>query len=156
MLSNVLAGDGFPFRDLVFDAYFPRAQRAAGLANVNPWVRYNLFIRKNGVLCGMCYATLEAYLDVRDLLDGLDATHVKIVLSSGFDAEKVAAFRPFIDPERTIIGTGSWVGPMDFRPTGDIVEINESEDREGPWRPCLKVGREYTPSTRLQPLIGPV
>lgn len=94
--------------------------------------------------------TLEAYLDARKLLDDLDAQHVKIVLSSGFGEKKIRAFRKWIDPERTIIGTGSWVGAMNFHPTMDMVEINPGPKRDGIWRPCLKEGREYIPNERLK------
>lgn len=101
-------------------------------------------------LCGPG-VTVEAYMDVRELLDKLGAHHVKIVLSSGFNAEKVGEFRSWIDPERTIIGTGSWVGPMDVHPTMDIVEINAAENREGTqWRSALKAGRVYKPNPALK------
>lgn len=107
-------------------------------------------IPRPGYLCGPG-VTVEAYMDVRELLDQLGAHHVKIVLSSGFNAEKVGEFRSWIDPERTIIGTGSWVGPMDVHPTMDIVEINAAEDRAGKqWRPALKAGRVYTPNLALK------
>ena len=94
--------------------------------------------------------TLEAYLDTRMLLDELGAKHVKIVLSSGFGEEKIRAFRKWIDPVRTIIGTGSWVGAMNFHPTMDMVDINPGPKRVGVWRPCLKEGREYIPNERLK------
>lgn len=93
--------------------------------------------------------TVEAYLETRELLDALGATNVKIVLSSGFNEEKIKAFRPFIDSERTAIGTGSWVGSQDYHATMDIVAV-ESEKDKGVWRNALKKGREYTSSNRLK------
>ena len=39
---------------LVSDAYFPRSQHILESLEENPWVRYNMFLRKEkGVLCGM-------------------------------------------------------------------------------------------------------
>ena len=58
-------------------------------------------------------------------------------------------FRPFIDPERTAIGTGSWVGKQDYHATMDIVEV----EIDGKWLPRLKEGREYNPSTRLERML---
>ncbi len=92
--------------------------------------------------------TIAAYLHTRELLDELGAHKVKIILSSGFNEYKIKSFRPFIDPERTAIGTGSWVGPQDYHPTMDIVAV-ESNKEPGVWRNALKVGREYQLSDRL-------
>ena len=103
----------------------------------------------NGAYCCGKGVTIEAYLRTRKLLDSLGAHDVKIVLSSGFNKEKIEAFRPFIDPKRTAIGTGSWVGSQDYHATMDIVAV-ESEKEPGIWRNALKKGREYTPSERLQ------
>jgi len=94
--------------------------------------------------------TIELYMRARSLLDHMGAQHTKIILSSGFNEEKIKAFLPFIDKERTMIGTGSWVGNMDYHPTMDIVRIKH---KDGNWRNALKEGREYTASARLRRII---
>jgi nicotinate phosphoribosyltransferase len=93
--------------------------------------------------------TIELYQRTRRLLDSLGAEHAQIVLSSGFNVEKIKAFRPFLDPERTSIGTGSWVGNQDYHATMDIVEVEVG----GLWEAALKEGRTYTPSSRLERII---
>ena len=90
--------------------------------------------------------SIFAYCSARKLLDSLGAKETKIVLSSGFNEKKIKVFRHFIDPERTVIGTGSWVGKQDYHATMDICEI----EIDGEWKPALKEGREYEPSDRLQ------
>jgi nicotinate phosphoribosyltransferase len=78
--------------------------------------------------------TIESVFATRDLLDSLHASHTKIVVSSGFDLEKVRAFRACNAP-MDFIGTGSWVQFAMF--TSDIVRVFENEA----WVPRCKAGR---------------
>lgn len=78
--------------------------------------------------------TIESVYAMRDLLDSLNSKHTKIVVSSGFDVEKVRAFRA-CDAPMDFIGTGSWVRFTVF--TSDIVRIWEDEQ----WKPRCKAGR---------------
>jgi nicotinate phosphoribosyltransferase len=78
---------------------------------------------------------------VRRALDGTGFSAVKIVVSGGFNAERLRRFVaegvPF-----DAVGIGSWFfqGHAEF--TADVVMVDG--------RPCAKVGRQYHPSRRLQ------
>lgn len=78
--------------------------------------------------------TIEAVYGIRDLLDSLGSRSVKIVVSSGFNVEKVRAFRACRAP-MDAIGTGSWIEFGLF--TSDIIRVLE----DGPWVPRCKAGR---------------
>jgi len=78
--------------------------------------------------------TVESVFAVRDLLDSINAKHVKIVVSSGFDLHKIRAFKACHAPI-DFIGTGSWVRFSAF--TSDIVRIQDT----GGWVPRCKAGR---------------
>lgn len=78
--------------------------------------------------------TIESVYAIRDLLDSLNARHSKIAVSSGFDLEKVRAFKVCRAPMDSI-GTGSWVDFATF--TSDILRVFE-DDR---WVPRCKAGR---------------
>lgn len=78
--------------------------------------------------------TIEAVYNVRRALDEAGARHTRIVVTSGFDEEKVAAFRACAAP-MDAIGTGSWVDFMVF--TSDITHVFEN----GQWVPRCKAGR---------------
>jgi nicotinate phosphoribosyltransferase len=80
--------------------------------------------------------TVEAVFRMRDFLDSLGAKKVKIIVSSGFTAEKVMAFRQ-IEAPMDFIGTGSWVRFAMF--TADITHVQES----GEWRQRTKAGRTH-------------
>jgi nicotinate phosphoribosyltransferase len=83
---------------------------------------------------------------VRNVREGLDAaghTHVKIVVSGGFSEEKIRLFESEGVPVDAYgVGSSLFKGRFDF--TGDIVL------RDG--QPCAKVGREYRPNPRLEPV----
>lgn len=81
-----------------------------------------------------CGVTIEAAYAIRDLLDSLNARSTRLVLSSGFDLDKVRAFRACKAP-MDVIGTGSWVEFAAF--TSDIVRVFEN----GEWVPRCKAGR---------------
>jgi nicotinate phosphoribosyltransferase len=80
---------------------------------------------------------------VRTALDEAGHERVRIVVSGGFNAERIGAF----ERERVpvdVYGVGSSLirGENDF--TADVVMV------EG--RPCAKVGREFTPNDRMEPV----
>ncbi len=80
---------------------------------------------------------------VRQALDAEGFDHVKIVVSGGFNVEKIAAFeRDGVPADAYGVGSSLLEGRFDF--TADIVEI------EG--RHAAKVGRKLMPNPRLQPV----
>lgn len=80
--------------------------------------------------------TIESVFQMRDFLDKIGAKNTKIVVSSGFNREKVMAFRQAGAP-MDFIGTGSWVQFMMF--TADITHVWEN----GQWVHRGKVGRHH-------------
>jgi len=86
----------------------------------------------------------ELVRNVRKALDKEGYRWVKIVISGGFNEEKLKAFVrekvPF-----DAVGIGSWFyhDRVDF--TADIVRVNG--------QPCAKVGRKYRPNPRLKRVI---
>jgi len=78
--------------------------------------------------------TIEAAYAIRDLLDSLGARSTRIVLSSGFNLEKVRAFKAANAP-MDYIGTGSWVQFSTF--TCDVLKVFE----DGQWIDRCKAGR---------------
>jgi nicotinate phosphoribosyltransferase len=81
---------------------------------------------------------------VRRALDQAGHERVRIVVSGGFDAERIDRFEQ-LDAPVDAYGVGSALlrGENDF--TADVVLV------EG--RPGAKVGREYRPNPRLQPVV---
>ncbi len=80
---------------------------------------------------------------VRDELDRAGHDAVKIVVSGGFDAERIAAFERAGAPVDAYgVGSALLRGSNDF--TADVVRVDG--------RPCAKVGREERPSERLEPV----
>jgi nicotinate phosphoribosyltransferase len=80
---------------------------------------------------------------VRQALDDEGFTHVRVIVSGGFTAERIAAFEATEVPvDSYAVGSSLLKGGADY--TADVVL------REG--RPCAKVGRVYRPSTRLEPV----
>ena len=80
---------------------------------------------------------------VRDALDGEGFEHVRVIVSGGFNAERIAAFEATEVPvDSYAVGSSLLKGSADY--TADVVL------REG--RPCAKVGRVHRPSARLQPV----
>jgi nicotinate phosphoribosyltransferase len=78
---------------------------------------------------------------VREALDRDGCEHVKIVVSGGFDAERIRAFEAASVPVDSYgVGSALIRGENDF--TGDVVMTNG--------RPSAKVGRRYRPNPRLQ------
>ncbi|HZA84691.1 MAG TPA: hypothetical protein VFC13_24985, partial [Actinomycetes bacterium] len=80
---------------------------------------------------------------VRQALDAEGFSHVRVIVSGGFTAERIAAFEASGVPvDSYAVGSALLKGTADY--TADVVL------REG--RPCAKVGRLHRPSTRLQPV----
>src|SRR4029453_19472830 len=80
---------------------------------------------------------------VRETLDAEGFTHVRVVCSGGFTAERILPFAAQGVPgDSYAVGSSLLKGSADY--TADVVL------REG--RPCAKVGRFYRPSGRLEPV----
>jgi nicotinate phosphoribosyltransferase len=80
---------------------------------------------------------------VRQALDAEGFDHVRVIVSGGFTAERIAAFEATGVPvDSYAVGSSLLKGSADY--TADVVL------REG--GPCAKVGRVHRPSTRLQPV----
>ncbi len=80
---------------------------------------------------------------VRQALDAEGFDHVRVIVSGGFTAERIAAFEATGVPvDSYAVGSSLLKGSADY--TADVVL------REG--RPCAKVGRAHRPSARLQPV----
>jgi nicotinate phosphoribosyltransferase len=78
---------------------------------------------------------------VRDALDGAGHERVRIVVSGGFDAERIRRFEALGAPVDSYgVGSALLRGANDF--TADVVRV---EGRE-----CAKAGRRYVPSERLE------
>ena len=78
---------------------------------------------------------MRAELDARGFGD------VRIVVSGGFDAERIRAFEAAGVPVDSYgVGSSLIRGANDF--TADVVEVDG--------RPCAKVGRELRPNPRLE------
>jgi nicotinate phosphoribosyltransferase len=80
---------------------------------------------------------------VRQALDAEGFSHVRVIVSGGFTADRIAAFEAAEVPvDSYAVGSSLLKGSADY--TADVVL------RQG--RPCAKVGRTHRPSTRLQPV----
>jgi nicotinate phosphoribosyltransferase len=78
---------------------------------------------------------------VRDALDSAGHEHVRIVVSGGFDAEKIARFEAEGAPVDAYgVGSSLLRGQNDF--TADVVRVDG--------RPLAKAGRHERPNPRLQ------
>ena len=68
---------------------------------------------------------------------------MKIVVSGGFTADRIRAFEDAGVPVDSYgVGSSLLRGANDF--TADVVMVDG--------RPCAKVGREYKPNPRLEPV----
>ncbi len=80
---------------------------------------------------------------VRGALDAEGFEHVKIVVSGGFNVEKIEAFEnKDIPVDAYGVGSSLLEGRFDF--TADLVELEGAS--------CAKVGRQLMPNPRLQPI----
>jgi nicotinate phosphoribosyltransferase len=83
----------------------------------------------------------ELVLRVRSALDQAGHERVKIVVSGGFDADRIREFERLEVPVDSYgVGSSLIRGENDF--TADVVRL------EG--KPCAKVGRRYKPNPRLE------
>jgi nicotinate phosphoribosyltransferase len=81
--------------------------------------------------------------NVRRALDQEGFGHVKIVVSGGFTVEKIRLFEEQAVPVDAYgVGSSLYQGRFDF--TADVVLVDG--------RPVAKVGREYRPNPRLEPV----
>ncbi|UCB46166.1 MAG: nicotinate phosphoribosyltransferase [Spirochaetota bacterium] len=78
--------------------------------------------------------------NVRKALDREGFPEVKIVISGGFDAEKIRRFVEIGVPFDAV-GVGSWFYKRRIDFTADIVMVEKKH--------CAKVGRQYNPNPRL-------
>ncbi|MGQ9631172.1 MAG: nicotinate phosphoribosyltransferase [bacterium] len=83
----------------------------------------------------------ELVWNVRRALDGEGFSYVKIVVSGGFNAERIREFERLGVPA-DVYGVGSALFEGNFDYTADVVLV------EG--RPCAKAGRKYNPNPRLE------
>jgi nicotinate phosphoribosyltransferase len=97
------------------------------------WGRMGRF-RPNGV-------APELVREVRRALDAGGHERVKIVVSGGFDAERISCFEEAGVPADAYgVGSSLLRGTADF--TADVVRLGG--------KPCAKVGRAYEPNPRLE------
>ncbi len=83
----------------------------------------------------------ELVCNVRQALDNEGFDYVKIIVSGGFDAKRVAAFEAAGVPVDTYaVGSSFFDGNINF--TADIVMVDG--------KPCAKAGRKYLPNDRLE------
>ncbi len=87
----------------------------------------------------------QLVLNVRRALDREGFEHVKIVVSGGFDVEKIRHFEELGVPVDAYgVGSSLFRGGGRFDFTADVVLV------EG--QPCGKTGRQYRPNPRLEPV----
>jgi nicotinate phosphoribosyltransferase len=85
--------------------------------------------------------------NVRNALDREGFGAVKIIVSGGFAAEKIAAFERAGTPvDLYAVGSAFFAGGGTYDFTADVVAI----ERDGAWVPCHKVGRPERPNPRLE------
>ncbi|MBI2614533.1 MAG: quinolinate phosphoribosyl transferase, partial [Gemmatimonadetes bacterium] len=85
----------------------------------------------------------QLVLNVRRALDREGFRHVKIVVSGGFDVEKIRHFEELGVPVDAYgVGSSLFRGGGRFDFTADVVKV------EG--EPCAKTGREYRENPRLE------
>ncbi len=85
----------------------------------------------------------ELVFNVRKALDAEGFDYVKIVVSGGFDAKRIADFEAAAAPVDTYaVGSSFFDGNINF--TADVVAVNGKE--------CAKAGRRLIPNPRLEPV----
>jgi nicotinate phosphoribosyltransferase len=87
--------------------------------------------------------------NVRDALDANGFGHVKIVVSGGFDADRIRKFEhDRVPADAYAVGSAFFKGAGSFDFTADIVALDDGTG----WRECHKVGRPERPNPRLKPV----
>ncbi len=85
----------------------------------------------------------ELIHNVRSALDNEGFSHVKILVSGGFNAERIALFeKENVPVDAYAVGNSFLDGSMSF--TADIFEVNG--------KLCSKAGRTHKPNPRLEPV----
>jgi len=85
----------------------------------------------------------ELVFKARKALDKRGFGHVRIVVSSGFNEEKIKKFIRLKVPFDAVgVGSALLREKVDF--TADIVKVSG--------KPCVKIGRKYNPNLRLKPV----
>lgn len=83
----------------------------------------------------------ELVANVRRALDAEGYDYVKIIVSGGFDAERVKAFEEMGVPVDTYaVGSSFFDGNINF--TADIVQVDGKD--------CAKAGRKHNPNPRME------
>ncbi len=120
-------------RELGDDLWAVRLDTAERLADQAMVERFGSDDAPRGVAPELVHA-------VRDALDGAGFERVRIVVSGGFDAERIRRFEAAGVPVDAYgVGSSLIRGADDF--TADVVMVDG--------RPCAKVGRRLNPSARL-------
>ncbi|MFQ6673427.1 MAG: nicotinate phosphoribosyltransferase, partial [Fidelibacterota bacterium] len=79
--------------------------------------------------------------NVRNALDKEGFEHVKIIVSGGFNADRIREFeKNGVPADAYGVGSALLAGRYDF--TADVVKVGG--------KPCAKVGREYLPNDRME------
>ncbi len=79
--------------------------------------------------------------NVRNALDREGFEHVKIIVSGGFNADKITLFeKENVPADAYGVGSAFLFGQYDF--TADVVKVDGKD--------CAKVGRQYLPNERLK------
>jgi nicotinate phosphoribosyltransferase len=90
----------------------------------------------------------ELVLNVRRALDAAGHTRVKIIVSGGFNVEKILAFEANNIPvDAYAVGSVLFEGKFDFTADIALVEI------DGEMRECHKAGRPFNPNPRLEKVV---
>jgi nicotinate phosphoribosyltransferase len=90
-----------------------------------------------------CGVNPELVRLVREALDEAGHERVRIVVSGGFNAERIREFeRQGVPVDAYGVGSSLIRGENDF--TADVVMVDG--------RPCAKVGREFLPNERMDPV----
>lgn len=88
----------------------------------------------------------ELVRNVRNALDAAGFGAVKVVVSGGFDPEKIRRFEAGDVPaDAYAVGSAFFAGTGRFDFTADIVAL----ERDGGWTECHKAGRPERPNPRL-------
>lgn len=89
----------------------------------------------------------QLVFNVRKALDAEGFGHVKIVVSGGFNPQRIREFeRDGVPVDAYAVGSAFFEGSGKFDFTADIVAIYGN----GEWRECHKVGRPERPNPRLE------
>lgn len=91
--------------------------------------------------------TPQLVRNVRNALDGEGFGHVRIVVSGGFDPQRIREFeRSSVPVDAYAVGSAFFASSGKFDFTADIVALQ----RDGRWTECHKVGRPERPNPRLE------